>query len=222
MKGQERVTLRMNETYSKKKMEPEIRLTIVGFVENQAMANTYGMIMQEVDGNRRFSIIIGEPEAQSITLRMKNKTLPRPLTHDLIKTILHTLKAELKKVVICDLINDIFHSDLHIEDSNGEMQIVDARTSDAVALAVWAGCPIYIRAGILQVVGTAVDSGEPEGEKQPEFHSPDDVEGASDDDLRLLGKDELSSLLEQAVEEERYELAAQLKKVLDKKNNHQI
>jgi bifunctional DNase/RNase len=81
-------------------MDTEIRITITGLVYNQTIVGTYGLVMSEADGNRRFSVMIGEPEAQSIALKINNKKSPRPLTHDLIHSILATFKATLEKVVI--------------------------------------------------------------------------------------------------------------------------
>lgn len=198
-------------------MDSEIRLDIAGFVQNQAMPGTYAMVMQEAGGGRRFSIIVGEAEAQSVALKMRGKALPRPLAHQLMANILSALHAELKKVVICRLANNVFYTDLHVEDAGGDTLAIDARTSDAVALAAWAGCPIYIKEEILDAVGTPA---------RPHRHGPparpglDDVEDATEEELRLLGEACLLPLLEQAVAQERYELAARLKKALDQKTRH--
>ena len=140
-------------------MESEIELTITGLVYNQTVVGTYGLVLSEVNGNRRFSVMIGEPEAQSIALKINNKKSPRPLTHDLIKSILNTFKAELVKVVIYDMVNDVFFSELHIKKGD-EVLIIDARTSDAVALAVRSDCSIYIKSEILDIVGTEIEPAE--------------------------------------------------------------
>src|ERR1035437_2604701 len=143
------------------KMDTEIKLTITGLVYNQTVVGTYGLVLSEESGNRRFSVMIGEPEAQSIALKMNNKTSPRPLTHDLIKSLLTAFDAVLQKVVIYDMVNDVFFSELHILKENKPI-IVDARTSDAVALAVRSDCPIYIKSEILEIVGTEVEPVEQE------------------------------------------------------------
>ena len=95
-------------------MESEIKLTITGLVYNQTVVGTYGLVLSEENGKRRFSVMIGEPEAQSIALKMNNKKSPRPLTHDLINSILNSFDAILEKVVIYDMVNDVFFSELHI------------------------------------------------------------------------------------------------------------
>ena len=200
-------------------MESEIRLEIVGLVYNQAVVSTYGLVMKEMAGHRRFSVMIGEPEAQSIALKMNNKLLARPLTHDLIKKILHTLHANLIKILISDLKNDIFYSELYIEDAAGKIFVIDARTSDAVALAVRTECPIYIKSQILDLVGTEV---EPEMIPRGKLYSLADIGKLTNDELAFLTKEELEDLLSQAVKEEKYELAVKLRNVLEmKKNNNQ-
>ena len=87
-------------------MSEEIKLNIIGLVYNQTIIGTYGLVLNEVGGNRRFSIMIGEPEAQSIALKLNNKQSPRPLTHDLIHNILSVFEAKLEKIVIYNMIND--------------------------------------------------------------------------------------------------------------------
>ena len=137
-------------------MDSEIKLVISGLVYNQNIVGTYGLILSEESGNRRFSVMIGEPEAQSIALKLNNKKLPRPLTHDLIKNILDAFEVTLVKVLISDMINDVFYSELHIKKDN-EILVVDSRTSDAIALAVRCNCPIYIKSEILDMVGVLIE-----------------------------------------------------------------
>lgn len=197
-------------------MESEIKLEIVGLVYNQSVVNTYGLVMRESSGNRRFSVMIGEPEAQSIALKMNNKVLARPLTHDLIKNILVTLRAELKKILIYDLIDDIFYSELCIEDENGESLVIDARTSDAVALAVRSECPIYIKSEILNIVGVDVET---ENTTKERVYTLNELELMSGDEIAAIAKEALELLLKQAVEEEKYELAVNIRNALEGKNN---
>src|SRR5665647_109221 len=110
-------------------MDSEIKLTITALVYNQTVVGTYGLVLSEEVGNRRFSVMIGEPEAQSIALKMNNKKSPRPLTHDLIKNLLNVFDADLQKVLIYDMVNDVFFSELYIQ-KDDKLIVVDARTSD--------------------------------------------------------------------------------------------
>ena len=191
-------------------MESEIRLEIVGLIYSQSVVNTYGLVLSEKDGTRRFSIMIGEPEAQSIALKINNKILARPLTHDLIKNILVTLKAQLKKVLIYELANEIFYSELYVEDFHGKVFTVDARTSDAVALAVRAECPIYIKSHILDIVGVEMSADE-NAAKSSAGKTPDNF---TDEDWNSLSKIELTDLLDSVLKEEKYELAVKIRDVL--------
>jgi len=193
-------------------MEHEIKLTVTGLVYNQTVIGTYGLVLSEVAGNRRFSVMIGEPEAQSIALKINNKKSPRPLTHDLIKNILNVLDVELTKVVIYDMINDVFYSELHIV-KDDKLLIVDARTSDAVALAVRTECPIFIKSEILDIVGTEVDVNTDE----PQQKAVENDEELSEEDLELLDVKTLEEMLQTALANENYELAVKLRDALKMK-----
>ena len=193
-------------------MEREIKLTVTGLVYNQTVIGTYGLVLSEVAGNRRFSVMIGEPEAQSIALKINNKKSPRPLTHDLIKNILNVLDVELTKVVIYDMINDVFYSELHIV-KDDKLLIVDARTSDAVALAVRTECPIFIKSEILDIVGTEVDVNTDELQQK----AAENDEDLSDEDLELLDIKTLEEMLQTALANENYELAVKLRDALKMK-----
>ena len=193
-------------------MDLEIKLTISGLVYNQTVVGTYGLVLSEEFGNRRFSVMIGEPEAQSIALKMNNKKSPRPLTHDLIKTLLNVFDAELQKVLIYDMVNDVFFSELHIlKDDN--ILIVDARTSDAVALAVRSDCPIYIKSDILDIVGTVIELEPVEKIENVDVNA----ENLTSEDLDLLTIEQLNDLLEMAISEEKYELAVNLRDAIKRK-----
>src|ERR1035437_7728519 len=188
-------------------MESEIKLKITALIYNQNVVGTYGLVLSEEQGNRRFSVMIGEPEAQSIALKMNNKKSPRPLTHDLIKSLLSVFDAELQKVLIYDMVNEVFYSELHIK-KDDKVMIIDARTSDAVALAVRSDCPIYIKSEILNIVGTEI---EPVVEDEQKVNLPENNEDLSDDDLDLLSLDSLEEMLQLAISKEKYELAVTIR-----------
>jgi len=196
------------------KIDSEIKLTITGLVYNQTVVGTYGLVLSEENGNRRFSVMIGEPEAQSIALKMNNKKSPRPLTHDLINSILNSFDAELQKVVIYDMVNDVFFSELHILKENIPF-VIDARTSDAVALAVRSECPIFIKSEILDIVGTEVEPPEPEELKTILRENNEEL---SDDDLDLLSLETLKGMLDMALVNEKYELAVTIRDAIKRKN----
>lgn len=196
-------------------MDNEIRLSITGLVYNQTIVGTYGLVLSEIDGNRRFSVMIGEPEAQSIAMKLNNKKSPRPLTHDLINNILNILGTKLEKILIYNMVSDVFYSELHIRKEE-EMIIVDARTSDAVALAVRSDAPIYISSEILTIVGTEVESTPPV--KNEEMEVEVNAEDLTPDELDLLNTPDLEELLSMALHEEKYELAVNIRDAIKRKD----
>lgn len=196
-------------------MESEIKLSITGLVYNQTVVGTYGLVLSEEFGNRRFSVMIGEPEAQSIAMKLNNKKAPRPLTHDLIHNLLNTFGSKLEKILIYNMVNDVFYSELHIK-TGVDVIVVDARTSDAVALAVRSDSPIYIKSEILDIVGTAVESETTNTEDEDEIDV--DAEELTTDELDLLAMEDLEELLNMAVKEEKYELAVNIRDAIKRKD----
>ena len=194
-------------------MENEIRLSITGLVYNQTVVGTYGLVLSEMEGNRRFSVMIGEPEAKSISMKLNNKKSPRPLTHDLINNILSIFGTKLEKILIYNMISDVFYSELHIR-KDDEVLIVDARTSDAVALAVRSDAPIYISAEILDIVGTVVET---PAEKTEVMEVELNAEDLTSEELDLLNITDLEELLSMALHEEKYELAVNIRDALKRK-----
>ncbi len=198
-------------------MASEIKINVAGLVYNQSVVGTYGLVLVEENGKRRFSVMIGEPEAQSIAMKMNNKKSPRPITHDLILTVLNVFGAKLEKVLIYDMVNDVFYSELHLK--KGDMSlVVDARTSDAIALAVRSDCEIYIKDEIMGVVGMEVETSEPV-DTQNEESEDIDAEQLTPEELDMLSLEDLEELLNMAITEEKYELAVNLRDAIKRKKN---
>jgi hypothetical protein len=188
-------------------------------VYNQALGGTYSLVLTEDSGQkRRFSVLIGESEAQSIALKLNNAKSPRPLSHDLMNSIINMLEAKLLKVVIYDMVNDIFYSELYLLHA-GKSIVVDARTSDAVALAVRSNAPIYINSDILDIVGTVI---EPETDMDDKSEMPASVslDNLTNDILTRLPEAKLQELLDQAIKEERYEMAAMIRDEMEYRKHH--
>lgn len=203
-------------------MNAEIKLTVTGLVYNQSVAGTYGLVLSEDGGNRRFSVMIGEPEAQSIALKMNNRKAPRPLTHDLILTLLNVFGARMEKVLIYEMVNDVFYSELHMRKGDMAM-VVDARTSDAIALAVRSECPVFIKEEIMNLVAMDVDPALKEQliSQTDEEEISVDAEHMSQEDLEMLTFDDLQELLNLALMEEKYELAVNIRDAIQHKKNTQ-
>ncbi len=201
-------------------MTSEIKINVAGLVYNQGVVGTYGLVLAENNGKRRFSVMIGEPEAQSIALKMNNKKSPRPLTHDLILTMLTVFGAKLEKVLIYDMVNDVFYSELHLKKGETSM-VVDARTSDAIALAVRSDCEIFIKEEIMNIVGMEVEAMEPVNTQQEETAEIDeiDAEQLTPEELDVLSLEDLEELLNMAINEEKYELAVNLRDAIRRKKS---
>src|SRR3954469_22835728 len=120
----------------------KVRLEIVGLSYSQTQAGAYALVLGESGGKRRLPIIIGGFEAQAIAIELEKMTPSRPLTHDLFKTFAETFDINVTEVVIYNLAEGIFYAKLICNDGTREVEI-DARTSDAIALAVRFQCPIY-------------------------------------------------------------------------------
>lgn len=199
-------------------MANEIKLTVTGLVYNQTIVGTYGLVLSEEHGNRRFSVMIGEPEAQSIALKLNNKRSPRPLTHDLINNILLAYEAFIEKVLIYDMVNDVFYSELHINSVDDKKLVIDARTSDAVALAIRANAPIFIKSEIIEIVGSPIDDNNEKSDANEEVEEENiNAEDMTTEQLDLLTENDLNELLKMAIAEERYELAVSLRDAIERK-----
>lgn len=134
-------------------MKKRHQLRLVGITYNQIESGVYAVILEEVDGQRRIPIIIGYPEAQAIECKLQHINTPRPLTHDLMKSMMETFNLRLACVDIRKMSNGVFAADLVMEGPMGDLHKIDARSSDALALAVRTGSPIYTTAEVLDEAG---------------------------------------------------------------------
>lgn len=134
-------------------MKKRHELRLIGITYNQIESGVYAVILEEVKGDRRIPIVIGYPEAQAIECKLQEVRTPRPLTHDLIKNIMDVFHIELKCVDIHKLSSGVFAADLVIIGSDGELHKIDSRSSDAIALAIRTGAPIYTTADVLDECG---------------------------------------------------------------------
>lgn len=198
-----------------------IELKILGISSGHTNAS-YTLILEEIDGERKLPVVIGSAEAQSIAVQIEGIKPIRPMTHDLMKSLLSGFKVELKEVVISKLEEGIFYAD--VVASNGDNTIsVDARTSDAIALALRFGCSIYTKESIMQEAGITLS--EQESEQLTNEGSIDNVEDdiadeeldeiienfQKDDDLEDFSVSELEKMLNDAINEENYDLAAKIR-----------
>ncbi|MDE6234610.1 MAG: bifunctional nuclease family protein [Muribaculaceae bacterium] len=134
-------------------MKKRHRLKLIGITYNQIESGVYAVILEEVGGDRRIPIVIGFAEAQAIECKLQQVNTPRPLTHDLMKSILDNFNLKLSAVEIYKLPNGVFAANLIVEGPDGDFRMIDSRSSDALALAIRADAPIYTSADVLEEAG---------------------------------------------------------------------
>ncbi|MFV0237529.1 MAG: bifunctional nuclease domain-containing protein [Flavobacteriales bacterium] len=199
-----------------------IQLYIKGISYSQTQTGAYALILEESRTKKKIPIVIGAYEAQSIAIALeKDLHPPRPLTHDLFKSFADTYEVRLHEVIIYKLIEGVFYSHL-IWEKNGVKTALDSRTSDACALAVRFKIPIFTTAEIIEKAGVYFEE-----EDQSEEQEQSDLDTELEEEISFtlenkvafsdISKQELEAMLDEAVKNEDYELAAKLRDELDKK-----
>ncbi len=178
----------------------KIELEIVALSHSITQTHSYAVVLGEVNGLRRLPIVIGGFEAQAIAVALERMQPSRPLTHDLMKNFMLAFSVDLHEVIINDLQEGIFYSKLVCSTDNDTVEI-DSRTSDAVALAVRFGCPIYTFDNILDSAGILMDDDE---KKKKTSTSVSQTDQGTRDDLKKLSLPELETLLTEVLEQEDY------------------
>ncbi|HLP56607.1 MAG TPA: bifunctional nuclease family protein [Fluviicola sp.] len=188
----------------------KIKLEIVGLSYSQTQSGAYALVLSEAGGKRRLPIIIGGFEAQAIAIELEKMVPTRPLTHDLFKTFATSFGIKVKEVIIYNLQEGIFFAKLVCE-RDGQLSDIDARTSDAIALAVRFECPIYTFESILSSAGILSD----------EFMDEDDdpeEDISEENEFQRMTKDELEQAINEAIENEDYERASMLRDEINKRS----
>ncbi|MBX9783986.1 MAG: bifunctional nuclease family protein [Chitinophagaceae bacterium] len=178
----------------------KIELEIIALSHSITQTHSYAVVLGEINGLRRLPIVIGGFEAQAIAVALERMQPSRPLTHDLMKNFMLAFNVDLHEIVINDLQEGIFYSKLLCSTDNDTVEI-DSRTSDALALAVRFGCPIYTYEHILESAGILMED-EEEKKKKEEVT----VSSGTDDknDLKQMSLEELQHLLNDVLEQEDY------------------
>jgi bifunctional DNase/RNase len=145
------------------------------------------VILKEVDADRYLPIWIGPAEADAIAVKLQDLSVPRPLTHDLLRTVIDTLGASVQHILVSDLQNDTFYAKIAIQ-TNGATQDIDCRPSDAVALAVRAQVPIYVDESVLDKAGILLDkeTGKPIGTEQEQDTPKEKPAEVKEEELRRM------------------------------------
>lgn len=217
-----------------------VRLTIKGISYSHTQNGAYALILNEVDGERKLPIVIGAFEAQAIAIAIEEDLKPpRPLTHDLFKTFCDRFDIVVKQVIIHKLVDGVFFSSIICE-RDGVEEIIDARTSDAISLALRFDAPIFTYQNILDKAGIYLREQEEADAKDEDYDDDDDDFDADDDTNEEISDvideflniapaekgnefadyslQELNDMLELAVLNEDYEKAARLRDELSKRN----
>ncbi|AYL99430.1 bifunctional nuclease family protein [Mucilaginibacter celer] len=194
----------------------KIKLDIVGLSYSQTQSGAYALVLGEVSGRRRLPIIIGSFEAQAIAIEIEKMTPSRPLTHDLFKSFAQAYQIEVQEVIIYNLVDGIFYAKLICSDGKRNVEI-DARTSDAIAVAVRFDCPIFTYEFILSTAGIVIEGNDfvylENINEAPEEKSV----AASVSGYASISTEELKAKLQEALAEESYEKAAKIRDELNKR-----
>jgi len=180
----------------------KIELEIVALSHSITQTHSYAVVLGEANGMRRLPIVIGGFEAQAIAVALENMQPSRPLTHDLMKNFMNAFNVELQEIIISDLQEGIFYSKLVCFTEHDTVEI-DSRTSDALALAVRFGCPIYTYEHILENAGILMEDGGT-GKKQKAEAVGVEESGSGREDLSNMSLEELQTLLNDVLEHEDY------------------
>lgn len=197
----------------------KIKLNVLGISYSQTQTGAYALVLTEEHGERRIPIIIGGFEAQAIAIQLEGLKPPRPLTHDLFLNFAMSFNITLKEVNIYKLEEGVFYSKL-ICNNGGKDITIDARTSDAIALALRFKCDIYTTEEILQKSGIVIDleTEEAEAASTPEEDAVDEIDTTADENqFEDMDTDELKNLLDEAVKKEEYEKASLIRDEINRR-----
>lgn len=192
----------------------KIQLEILGLSSSQSQTGSFALVLGEVGGNRRLPIIIGMFEAQAIAIEIEGITPNRPMTHDLFKAFANKFHFTIEEVVISDLKEGVFFAKIICSDGLHQTEI-DARPSDAIAIGLRFGSPIYTYENILAEAGIVLTD-EPE-EETPKSKTRSKRE-PKQEDIKKYSTDKLNELLKEAIEKEDYERAAKIRDELSRRN----
>ena len=191
------------------------QLIIRGISYSQTQSGAYALLLEHEETGVKLPVVIGNFEAQSISLGLeKDLRPPRPLTHDLFTKFVNSTHYTLESVIIYQIIDGVFFSNLNFKNTeNGEELILDARTSDAVAMAVRFDAPIYTTEQVLNEAGILLEI-----DNNNELPEPETASESETSDLRKLSTEELQILLDDAVKEEDYDSAMEIQEELKRRN----
>lgn len=197
----------------------KILLNVIGITYSQSQSGAYALLLEVKGEQTRLPIIIGEAEAQSIAIAIERHETRRPLTHDLFKTFAKSYEINITEVVINRFKEGLFYSELHCV-KDGEETIIDARTSDAVALALRFDAPIYANSQVVEEAGIIMDDIDLD-DSDFDFDTDANTDTDTDTDFERYDIKELQHLLQKAIEDEDYARASVLRDIINDKKQRQ-
>jgi bifunctional DNase/RNase len=195
----------------------KIQLEILGLSSSQSQSGSFALVLGEKEGNRRLPIIIGMFEAQSIAIQIEKINPNRPLTHDLFKSFAYHVNVRIKEILISDLKEGVFYSKIVCSDGTKAFEL-DARPSDAIAIGLRFGVPIYTVESVLSEAGIILSDLEDEEEEDEMAEIESSEKPAKKSSMAEVSTDELNKMLTEALEKEDYERAAKIRDELNKRN----
>ncbi|WP_289741745.1 bifunctional nuclease domain-containing protein [uncultured Duncaniella sp.] len=198
--------------------DDRIRLKVMGLSYSQIQTGAYALILAQVGGPYRIPVVIGAAEAQSIAIKMESITPPRPMTHDIFVSFAHAFGVKLVEVFIYRFEDGIFSSEMTFSD--GERTItIDSRTSDAIAIAMRTGAPIFTTPEILDETGFEMEIKEEDDSDEDSGLEPMDEDGIREPKLENYAIEELEKTLQKLIDNEEYEEAARVAEILKRKRD---
>jgi bifunctional DNase/RNase len=192
----------------------QVELEILGLSNSQAQTGSFALILGEVNGKRRLPIIIGMFEAQAIAIEIEKIRPNRPMTHDLFRSLAEAFDISVQKVIISDLREGVFYAQLICE-RDGQMEVIDARPSDAIAIAIRFDAPIFAEESVMDEAGIVIHD---ESEESMEEVAAGQRSESFEEQLKHTPTDQLQKMLEEALEKEDYERAAKIRDELNRRN----
>ena len=198
-------------------MEKFVELEILGLSSNHSQSGSFTLVLGETEGSRRLPIVIGMFEAQAIAIEIEKIVPNRPMTHDLFKSFASSFHFDIEKIVISDMKEGVFYAKIFGGGNSEEVQI-DSRPSDAIAIAVRFGCPIYCAEKVMSEYAMEVSEEDQKEEIAEKEKSSDKLKPKKDAGLKDFSLDKLNQLLDKAITDEDYEKAARIRDEINKRN----
>ena len=198
----------------------KIRLKILGLSSSQSQSGSFALVLGEQNGNRRLPIIIGMFEAQAIAIEIEKIIPNRPMTHDLFKSFANAFQFSVNEIIISDLKEGVFYAKIVCSDGSDSLEI-DARPSDAIAIGLRFGVPIFTFESIMSEAGIMLsDADEDEGDSvlADEAQPTSGIAKSPQEKLKDFTSEKLQQMLDEALEKEDYEQAAKIRDEMNRRN----